>query len=406
MGSQYTSVPVTNYNANPPADDGSQTEANRLYWSTIKTKLTDMLKTAIESINTNIIAAFAKVDGGVVSYSTGTTLDSSVQGKLVRFTQSGVTHVTPDAAGVGSPFKFDYLNDSSGDVTFDGNGSQTIDGDASITVPAGRGGSIRTDGTNWFTSGQNNPITVIYPPKAQVSNLAIKVTGNTGLTVTADAITVTDGTTALMLTSVSHTINMATTGANALDAGSIASGTWYAIWEIAKADGTKAALASTSFSSPTMPTDYIHKARIGAVRTAAGSAQLLGTWQLGKRAQYVIGLAQTSAFPTISTGAAGTYSVTAPTYASKSVSAVVPSTASVVGVLAQASVSGVANSNIFVAPNSSYSGSEANNLKPPLIRATAGDVLAAWFLLESTNVYVVSDSVPGNVMCLGWEDNI
>lgn len=163
MGSQYTSVSISNYNANPPADDGSQTEANRLYWSTIKDKLGDPTKDAVEQIDTNLQAAFGKIDAGVVSYSTGTTLGSTVQGKLVRFTQSGVTHTTPDAATVGSPFVFDFLNDTTGDIVLDGNGSQTIDGQSTVTIPAGTGGRLRTDGSNWFTSGQNAQRTLVQP---------------------------------------------------------------------------------------------------------------------------------------------------------------------------------------------------------------------------------------------------
>lgn len=412
MGSQYTSVSVSNYNANPPSDDGSATEANRLYWSTIKTKLTDMLKTAIEGINTNIVAAFGKVEGGVTTTAISYQVVSGDQGKLVKATASGITVTTPDAASVGSPFVFDFLNASDGDVTLEGSGVQTIDGDANITVPAGYGVRIRTDGTNWFTNGQNFPTVVIYPPKAQYSNLVIKVTGNTGVDVTADAITVTDGTTALMLTGVSHSINMATTGANALDSGSIAQATWYAIWEIAKADGTKAALASTSFSSPTMPTDYIHKARIGAVRTAAASAQLLGTWQFGNKVRYKVGLAQCSALPLIDSGAKGTYHASSNplTFATASVSNFVPSTASVIAVRAQTTRSAGAASFVYVAPNANYGGFQSTNPCPYF----SGDSGAAVsneggpfdILLESTNLSWVSSAAGGALVCYGWEDNL
>ncbi len=43
MASPYTSVAVSGYNANPPADDGSATAANTIYWATIKTKLADLI---------------------------------------------------------------------------------------------------------------------------------------------------------------------------------------------------------------------------------------------------------------------------------------------------------------------------------------------------------------------------
>jgi hypothetical protein len=155
MADPYSGVSITGYNSNPPADDGSAVEANRVKWATIKTKITDPVKTRTDDMNTALIAAFGKIDGGITSTSIGYTVLSTDQGKLVRATASGITITTPDATDVDAPFVFELLNDSTGDITFDGSGSQTIDGDASVTVPAGAGFRVRTDGTNWFTGGQN-----------------------------------------------------------------------------------------------------------------------------------------------------------------------------------------------------------------------------------------------------------
>jgi hypothetical protein len=80
--------------------------------------------------------------------------------------------------------------------------------------------------------------------------------------------------------SASKTINCATTGANALDAGALANSTWYHAFAIAKADGTMASLASTSVSAPTMPSGYIYKRRIGSFRTD-GSAHIIAFIQDG-----------------------------------------------------------------------------------------------------------------------------
>lgn len=52
----YTTVSVSNYNTSPPSDDGATTEANRGKWATIKTKLSDPVKTAVESINTSLLS--------------------------------------------------------------------------------------------------------------------------------------------------------------------------------------------------------------------------------------------------------------------------------------------------------------------------------------------------------------
>lgn len=69
----YTSVSISGYNANPPPDDGTTTADNEISWAKHKTKLTDPLKTAIESINTNVAAAITAVSnrmptGSVIDY--------------------------------------------------------------------------------------------------------------------------------------------------------------------------------------------------------------------------------------------------------------------------------------------------------------------------------------------------
>lgn len=63
------------------------------------------------------------------------------------------------------------------------------------------------------------------------------------------------------------------TGNGALDSGSIANSTWYHVFLIKRVDtGVEDVLISTSASSPSMPTNYTLKRRIGAMKTN-GSAQ-------------------------------------------------------------------------------------------------------------------------------------
>src|SRR5262249_14313403 len=98
MADPYSGVPITGCNSNPPADDGSQVEANRVKWATIKNKLNDPVKTRTDDMNTALIAAFAKMLGGagITSTSISYTVLGTDQGKLVRATNSGVTITTPD----------------------------------------------------------------------------------------------------------------------------------------------------------------------------------------------------------------------------------------------------------------------------------------------------------------------
>lgn len=90
----------------------------------------------------------------------------------------------------------------------------------------------------------------------------------------------TDSTNALVMSAAAGTINCATTGANALDTGTLANSTWYHTFVIGKTDYTTALLASTSPSSPTMPTGYTLLRRIGSFKTD-GSAHILPFVQNG-----------------------------------------------------------------------------------------------------------------------------
>lgn len=57
----YTAPTIGSYNASPPPDDGSQVAANVISWAGIKTKLTDVLRTYADNINTAVTAAFASL---------------------------------------------------------------------------------------------------------------------------------------------------------------------------------------------------------------------------------------------------------------------------------------------------------------------------------------------------------
>ena len=66
-----------------------------------------------------------------------------------------------------------------------------------------------------------------------------------------------------------------------MDTGSVSASTLYAVWVIKRSDtGVVDALFSTSFSSPTMPTNYDYKRLVGWVLTD-GSSNILGFRQHG-----------------------------------------------------------------------------------------------------------------------------
>jgi hypothetical protein len=255
-------------------------------------------------------------------------------------------------------------------------------------------------------SASGSTVSVPFPPPASFKNLSIKVASNTTVTVAADYVTTTDGT-AFKTTALSGTINLGTTGANALDAGTIAIDTWYAIWAISKPDGTTAGLASTSFTAPTLPSGYTMKARIGAVQTIHSTATLYGTWQLGRRAQYVVGLAQTSVLPAIASAASGTINGTTFTGTSTSVARFVPPTASSLRFVLSTPNAGAQAA--AVAPNANFAGyNSATNPIPWVANGASATPPSSVgeFILESTNVFYAASGAAGLLQAMGWEDNI
>jgi len=71
-------------------------------------------------------------------------------------------------------------------------------------------------------------------------------------------------------TSLDLTLDITASGANGLDTGSEAASTWYFIWVIVGPEGP-AGLLSTSSTAPTLPTGFVGKRLLGAVRNDASS---------------------------------------------------------------------------------------------------------------------------------------
>lgn len=283
MGNPYTSVSVSGYNANPPPDDGSQVAANRVLWSTIKTKLSDTLKTAIESINANIGTGFGKVVGGSGITSTAVTyvVQSGDQGKLIVATVSGIVITTPDATDVGEPFVFNLLNNSTGSITLNGPG-QFIDGVGTITVPAGNGLTIYTNGTAWFTAGRN----FANLPAGHLHGLTMSNAADTvnDITIAAgrcrDSSNTVDLVFASAFTKQIDSSWVVGTNVGGRSSAGLADDTWH-VFAIGKALGTNADFLFHNTVDPTsvLPTGYLYYRRIGSV--IRSGATLLGFIQFG-----------------------------------------------------------------------------------------------------------------------------
>lgn len=261
---------------------------------------------------------------------------------------------------------------------------------------------------NWqiinYTRANGTGVLAILPMPSAFKNLSIKVATNTTVAVAADFVTMYNGTSSITAP-CSGTTNLGTNGGvNALDgSNTIAINTWY--YEYCISNGlTTVTLASASATSPTLPTGYTYKARVGAVKTINGSATLYGTWQFGRRVQYVVGLAQTTTAVRAATGTAGSISV--PTWVSVTINggnvqqSFVPSTASVVYVVL--ATDGVS----MAAPNTSYGAYNSTTNPPPLVTDPSSfAALQGSLILESSAIFWAANTT-SQLFVNGWEDNL
>lgn len=139
---------------NPPVDDGSQTENNRVKFDKHVDKIAKPLETYTDDNIAAIDAAIAKMIGGGIPIVVSITRPglATDQGQLLSLITAGITHTTPNADSVDAPFVYALVNNSSGNINIAGFSTQTINGTAgNIVVSPGGGGYLWTDGVNWFS---------------------------------------------------------------------------------------------------------------------------------------------------------------------------------------------------------------------------------------------------------------
>ena len=112
MGTKYSSNSISGYNSSPPADDGTVSEANRVKYSTIKTKITDPIKTLVETVDSELATHF---DNGPTAISSATTLGASHYNQVIE--ASGTSEITlTDAATLGAGWFCEIMNVGAGNV--------------------------------------------------------------------------------------------------------------------------------------------------------------------------------------------------------------------------------------------------------------------------------------------------
>lgn len=275
----------------------------------------------------------------------------------------------------------------------------------------GTSGALQINGVDRLTLNSNGSVKGA-PVIRSFRNLKLSATGLNGLTsITADELILSaDDGTYLSASSVNVNVSIATAGAGGLDSGLIGGSTWYSVWAISNGT-TVAGLLSLSSTAPTMPPGYLHKMRVGWIRTDSTANKFpLAFTQTGSCVQYKVASGSNlTGLPAMASGVqgSGAAGATSFTWAAISTNSFFPTTARVAKVLARA-----ANTqSLALGPNSSYGG-DGNASNPPYfcVRGTGASSFLSSFvtevLLETNAIYVWSDGATNGFYAVGWEDNL
>lgn len=242
-------------------------------------------------------------------------------------------------------------------------------------------------------------------------NLKVSTTGSSAvISITADQLILQGPSgAASTLKNLNIAVSTAMSGAGGLDAGVIASNSWYSVWVIYNpVNGDLSGLLSTGATPPKLPwAGDIRYSRVGWILTATTADKFpLGMIQLGDRGQWKLG----ANIPFTRGMASGVQGVAThpPTFVPVSVDPFVPPTARSIActVHIEAGPAGV-----IAAPNNAYGGyNSATNLAPLCVTTPGSTPLnmnsSALILLESRSIYYASGSSTGQLVATGWEDNL
>lgn len=169
MGTKYSSVSISGYNANPPADDGSQVASNQLQWSKHTTKIGGPLKTAIESINSTLVTTLN------LSARLVTSSDSTVAGDHWKTLEIGstvtaaITITLADAATMAAGYIVTVNNQSAVAHTIARATASNVINSATSNVTLYPYSTIQflvNAGTNGYDAWELPPPTAASTPKA------------------------------------------------------------------------------------------------------------------------------------------------------------------------------------------------------------------------------------------------
>lgn len=311
---------------------------------------------------------------------------------------STFTQTLTAAATLGKGWWVDYRNDGAGMIALDPDGAELIDGAAIIALAPGQSCRILCDGTGFKTVGLSAGLQKGYLFGLECSRNG--ATPNTKMDVVAGSCVDTTG--AVMMAVAAGTIDLTTgtvtSAALGMDGHSVPTSNEIHIFVIGKTDGSTSLLAATSATAPTLPSGYTYFRRIASWPTDS-SGNLVDLKQIGDRF-----LIRNSI--KLANGSAGSFSNTAPTLASISLTGAVPSTASELLGTAMNNYGGAALANLYVHPWSTSGGWQSTS-NVPHVGVTGNATQAVPFrmpLQDPTQIYWASQAAGGAVMANGWID--
>lgn len=245
------------------------------------------------------------------------------------------------------------------------------------------------------------------------SNLKLSATGTSALVnITADELVVKNYTNnrTRIIRSVVLNPSTAVSGNGGIDTGSSTTNTWYSVWVIYnETTNTQSAILSLSATTPTMPSGYTYRARVGWIRTDNNSSNKypLGFIQNGKSAKYkVVAGSNVPNYPTAASGVAGSASI--PTYATVSLSNYLPSTAFAVVVMYSHLQTDFSINAIISSTNQTGNLHSATNPPEWAFTNNTNGGTASYPIkiqLDTLSLYWANNNGNGNLRIIGWEDN-
>jgi hypothetical protein len=284
MGSKYTSQSASGYNSSPPVDDGSSTEANKVKWSTIKTKLTDTLKTLAEGINTALVTALDKSCRAVaVNDSAG----ASDHDRTIQVNTSSVTISLADAATMAAGYTVSVANQSNGTISVGlAASTDTLDGGTNVTQTINaketRRYIVNATATGYLTASTGTaPLPRAYLAGCALSNNGSDATNDIDIAVgeCRDSTHLANINVAAMTKRLDAGWSAGTGNGMRNSAAAITDATYF-IYAVRTAAGVQDIYAHTSATVATVLTalqaetggsGYIYARRIGAILRASGA---------------------------------------------------------------------------------------------------------------------------------------